>query len=199
PSPQRSPAALAAASASSPSLRASRKRPRRNLVRASHASSATRSSLVSFSGSIDSARCAVSTPSSPRFIAHWARASRSSKPAYRCASLSGSSSRSAVWRRTSPRARSPAIMWALAASVNGPRLVQAREREVQLATLPRQEVVVQGLAQERMAEEESAVVAGHQHLLGHGLAKRPVQLLVSDSGQLCQGVLVEPASRRDRP
>ena len=54
-------------------------------------------------------------------------------------------------------------------------LERARQREVQLAALAGQQVVVQRLAQQRVAEAEAPVVAGDQHLLGDRLAQRGLQ------------------------
>ena len=77
----RLPAAIATSSAASPSLAAWRKRPRRNRVRASQASSSGRCPPGSSSGSIASARSAISSDSSPRFSDAVIRACSASRPA----------------------------------------------------------------------------------------------------------------------
>ena len=47
----------------------------------------------------------------------------------------------------------------------------ARQRDVQPAALTGQQVVIEGLAQQRVAEAEEPVGAGYEHLLGDRLAQ----------------------------
>jgi len=53
----------------------------------------------------------------------------------------------------------------------------ARQREMKLTALAGQQVVVEGLAQQRMAELKALVRARDEQLLGHRLAKRELEAL----------------------
>ena len=49
-------------------------------------------------------------------------------------------------------------------------LEHARERKMELDALAREQVVVHRLPEQRMSEEERAIIAGDEHLLGDRLA-----------------------------
>ena len=82
--------------------------------------------------------------------------------------------------------------------VHAPRLERMRQRLVQLAALAREEVVVQRLAQQRVAEHQPVVLRRDQHLLGDRLAQRRLQRLGIDAGDRADRRLVEPAAGGDR-
>lgn len=70
--------------------------------------------------------------------------------------------------------------------------------DVQLAALARQQVVVQRLTQQRMAEAEPLAVAGDQHLLADGLPQRRLQAVALQPADRGQRRLVGGAGHRDR-
>ncbi len=76
-------------------------------------------------------------------------------------------------------------------------LERPSQREVQLASLARQQVVVHRLAQQRVTEAQAGRLAGHQHLLGDGLAQRHVQRIGLDPAHLGDHWLVERAAGGD--
>jgi len=71
------------------------------------------------------------------------------------------------------------------------------ERQVQLGALTREQVVVQRLAQERVAEAEAGLPAGDQHLLGDRLAQRRLHGVELQPGDRRERSLVEHAPDRD--
>jgi hypothetical protein len=84
-------------------------------------------------------------------------------------------------------------------TVGHPRLERARKLEMKLPSLSGQQVVVQGLAQQRVSKEQAVVLAGHEHLLGDRFAKRRVECLALDPGYPRDRRLVEAAADGDRP
>jgi hypothetical protein len=78
-------------------------------------------------------------------------------------------------------------------------LERAGERQMELWALAREQIVVHGLSQQRVAEAEPAVLPRHQDLLGHRLAERLVQGVGLDPGDLRDRHLVEGAAGRNRP
>ena len=56
------------------------------------------------------------------------------------------------------------------------------QREVQLAALAGEQVVVEGLAQQRMTEAEVTVRAGHQNLFGQRFAQSRLELIAVEAG-----------------
>ena len=94
--------------------------------------------------------------------------------------------------------RRHALELALVAALAG--LLQIpRQRQVQLAALAGQQIVVERLAQERVPEAEAALDVGDQHLLGHRLAQPALQGLTFDAGDRDQRRLVQSAAHRHRP
>ena len=73
-----------------------------------------------------------------------------------------------------------------------------REREVPLAALARQQVVVQRLAQERVTEAEALVLVGDQNLLGERLAQRRLGRVAIAAGDGRDRLLGQRAPDRDR-
>ena len=86
---------------------------------------------------------------------------------------------------------------ALVVLVIGAVLERAGEREVKLAPLAGKQVVVQRLAQQRVAEAQAGRLARHQHLLGDRLAQRHVQRFGLDPAHLGDHRLVERAAGGD--
>ena len=80
-----------------------------------------------------------------------------------------------------------------------PLLERLRERKVELAALAWQQIVVQGLAQQRVAEAQAPVVAGDSSTCSATASrKRGVKGLVLDPGDLGDRPLVERAPDGDR-
>ena len=69
---------------------------------------------------------------------------------------------------------------------------------MQFAALAGEQIVVQRLPQERVAEAEAPVVAGHEHLLGDGLAQRRLDRFALEARDVGERRLVERAPDRDR-
>ena len=78
-------------------------------------------------------------------------------------------------------------------------LEREREREVPLAALARQQIVVQRLAQQRVAEAEALILVGDQHLLGERLAQRRLGPVAIAAGDGRDRLLGQRAPDRDRP
>ncbi len=71
------------------------------------------------------------------------------------------------------------------------------ERVVELGPLAGQQVVVERLAQQRVAEHEAVVLPGHEHLLGDCLAQRAGESIALDPGHPRDRLVVKPAAGRD--
>ena len=71
-----------------------------------------------------------------------------------------------------------------------PLLERARHRAVQVRPLAGQQIVVDHLAEQRVAEVVAALAAGHHDVARHGLADGVAQRLAAEPGQLGQQRLV---------
>ena len=78
----------------------------------------------------------------------------------------------------------------------GAPLQRAREREVQLGALARQQVVDHDLAQQRVAEGVAALLVGDHELRRDGLAHRVAQRPRVDARGLGEQLVVQPPARR---
>jgi hypothetical protein len=72
------------------------------------------------------------------------------------------------------------------------------QRRVQRAPLAGQQIVVQRLAQQGVAEPEAALVIGDDDLLGDRLAQRGEQRLAVQAGERLERRLIERAAERQR-
>ena len=78
-------------------------------------------------------------------------------------------------------------------------LERAGEREVQLGVLARQQVVVDDLAQQRVAEAVQAVLAGDDQVAGGGLAQRDAQVGRVELAGVGEQRVVGPLGDREQP
>ena len=79
----------------------------------------------------------------------------------------------------------------------GAVLERARQRQVHVRPLARQQVVDHDLAQERVAEHVAALLVGDDELGGDGLAQGVAQRARVDAGGGGEDLVVEPAARRE--
>ena len=79
----------------------------------------------------------------------------------------------------------------------GAPLERAREREVQLGALARQQVVDDDLAQQRVPERVAALLVGDHELGGDGLAHRVAQRARIDPGGLGEDRVIQPPAGRE--
>jgi hypothetical protein len=84
-----------------------------------------------------------------------------------------------------------------AAGLGSAPLERLRERPVQLGPLARQQVVLDDLAQQRVAEGVAALGIGDDDLAGDRLAQPFVQLAPLDAGGVLEQAVVEPAPDRE--
>ncbi len=77
-------------------------------------------------------------------------------------------------------------------------LEHVRQRQMKLAAFPGKQVVVQRLAEQRVAEGEPVIVARNHDLLGDRFTKRDLETFAVDAGHRCDGVLIEPLPDGDR-
>jgi hypothetical protein len=78
-------------------------------------------------------------------------------------------------------------------------LVVARQREVELASFPREQIVVERLTKQRVAEVEATILATHEHLFGDRLTQRRLEGIMCCPGELGQRSFIEPSADGDRP